>query len=209
MGKIIDLTDKEIGDLVVIKRAEDKILSSGNKQIMWLCRCKCGNEFIVRGELLRKNKVKSCGCKKTKPESDWDKLYEYVRHNVMNYDKNQSLSTQIVIRLKGLLQGKYCANNNITNKANYSYETILNTFKFCNADIQKSIKFKSFKNEMHKFNYILKIVEPKINDIYIRMQNVTKAKDDIHRLDTTAISHTGASYKPKTENHLKHLKELW
>ena len=36
-------------------------------------------------------------------KADWDELYEYVRTEVMGYDQNQSLSSEMVLRLKGLL----------------------------------------------------------------------------------------------------------
>ena len=89
----------------------------------------------------------------------WIELYEYVRKNVMGYDENQSLSKNMVLRLKGLPNNKFMANNNIDDTANYSFQTILNTFKFCMPDIQKVLRNSFFKYENHKFNYILKIVE--------------------------------------------------
>ena len=46
-------------------------------------------------------------------KEDWENLYEYVRHNVLGYDENQSLSRPMVYRLKGLLNNKFMANNNI------------------------------------------------------------------------------------------------
>ena len=33
-----------------------------NSFAFWKCRCKCGREVVVRGNHLRSNKVKSCGC---------------------------------------------------------------------------------------------------------------------------------------------------
>ena len=38
---------------------------------------------------------------------EWDALYQYVRHNVLGYDDNQSLSRSMVLRLKGLLNNKF------------------------------------------------------------------------------------------------------
>ena len=58
MGRAIDLTGKEFGRLIVIeKRGSDK---HGNA--MWLCKCKCGNEVIVRSSNLRNGNTVSCGC---------------------------------------------------------------------------------------------------------------------------------------------------
>ncbi len=37
-----------------------------NSNAMWLCKCDCGNETIVRGSNLRSGGTKSCGCLTTK-----------------------------------------------------------------------------------------------------------------------------------------------
>lgn len=58
MSRFIDLTGERFGRLVVIKRV------GKNKQgkSLWLCRCDCGNEIIVRGSDLKSGNTKSCGC---------------------------------------------------------------------------------------------------------------------------------------------------
>ena len=143
-----------------------------------------------------------------KDMQDWDSLYQYVRKNIMGYDENQALSKTMVLRLKGLLTNKFIENNSIKDTANYSYETILNTFKFCYLDIKKAFSYKTFKDEMHKFNYALTIVEKNINDIYIRMKNVEKAKEKIEKVDTTIATYVGVEYK-KRENKKDKFSDLW
>lgn len=64
MGRLIDLTDKKFGSLVVLERGQDNILPSGLKEPMWLCECTCGNNSIVRGAFLRTGHTTSCGCHK-------------------------------------------------------------------------------------------------------------------------------------------------
>lgn len=59
MGKIIDETGKTYGYLTVIERAGSK-----NSRAMWKCKCKCGNECVVSGKLLRSGHTQSCGCLK-------------------------------------------------------------------------------------------------------------------------------------------------
>lgn len=54
-----DETGKQYGLLSVIKPLEEK---GDNGITMWVCRCKCGNEVIVRGSSLRNGHTKSCGC---------------------------------------------------------------------------------------------------------------------------------------------------
>lgn len=57
MPKLIDLTGKRFGRLVVIQRFENSC-----KKPYWKCRCDCGNVCIVQGRKLRDGITKSCGC---------------------------------------------------------------------------------------------------------------------------------------------------
>lgn len=58
MGKIINEIGKTYGYLTVIARAEN----TKDKRAQWLCKCKCGNEVVVLGKLLRNGHTRSCGC---------------------------------------------------------------------------------------------------------------------------------------------------
>jgi AP2 domain. len=57
MGKFIDLSGKRFGRLFVIGRAPNK-----GKDTVWLCRCDCGTEKVVRGNDIKRGKIESCGC---------------------------------------------------------------------------------------------------------------------------------------------------
>ena len=138
----------------------------------------------------------------------WDELYTYVRKNIMNYDDNQALSNAMVLRLKGLLTNKFMENNNIKSTANYSYETILNTFKYSSLDIQRALRTNNWADEMHKFNYVLKIVEKNINTVYVKMKNIEKAKEEAKNVAIEALTHTGAEFKPKEKKKDK-FTDLW
>lgn len=140
---------------------------------------------------------------------DWENLYEYVRRNVMGYDETQSLSRSMVLRLKGLLNNKFMANNNIADTSDYSYQTVLNTFKFCMPDIQRGLRSNSFKDETHRFNYILKIVENNLNTVYMRMKNAEKSKQKTETMSMETATHTGAEYQQKTSKTSERLSDLW
>ena len=142
-----------------------------------------------------------------KDKQDWDDLYFYVK-NLLGYDENQALSSAMVLRLKGLLTNKFMENNNIESTANYSYEVILNTFKFCKLDIDRALRTCTFKDEQHKFNYILKVVEKNINNVYMRMKNMQKAKEEAKNTSIEAPVHTGADFKPK-EKKTDKFSDLW
>lgn len=58
MGKFIDLTGQRFGKLVVIEKAEKNKFG----QILWLCKCDCGNETKVISPSLNCGATKSCGC---------------------------------------------------------------------------------------------------------------------------------------------------
>lgn len=144
-----------------------------------------------------------------KDKKDWENLYFYVK-KMLGYDENQALSSTMVLRLKGLLTNKFIENGNIQDGANYSYEVILNTFKFCSPTINKALKTNSWSNEMHRFNYILKIVESNINNVYLRMKNVQKTKEEAENTTIDTANHVGADYQRKTkEVNNKLLNDLW
>jgi hypothetical protein len=143
-----------------------------------------------------------------KEKQDWENLYMYVKTNIMGYDANQALSSTMVLRLKGLLTNKFIENNNIQSSANYSYETVLNAFKYSSLDIKRALRVNSFKDEMHRFNYILKIVEKNINTVYVRMRDAAKAKEEAKNTVIEVSTHTGAEFKPK-ENKKDKFTNLW
>ncbi len=145
-----------------------------------------------------------------KEKRDWENLYYYVKSNILGYDENQALSSTMVLRLKGLLTNKFIENGNIKDGANYSYEVILNTFKYCSPQIQKALRTNSWTSESHKFNYVLKIVEGNINTVYMKMKNVAKAKEEALNTTIDTTNYTGAEYQRKTkETNNKLLNDLW
>lgn len=56
-----DITGQRFGNLVAIKRAENK-----RGRTAWLCQCDCGNMHIATTKELKEGKCKSCGCLKSK-----------------------------------------------------------------------------------------------------------------------------------------------
>ena len=56
-----DLTGQRIGNLTVISR-----YSSGKGQVIWECKCDCGNITKISTGRLKSGNVKSCGCAKRK-----------------------------------------------------------------------------------------------------------------------------------------------
>lgn len=57
-----DLIGQRFGRWTVISRAEDQVCKDGYRNVMWNCRCDCGNEKAVRAKTLVSGQSKSCGC---------------------------------------------------------------------------------------------------------------------------------------------------
>ena len=69
--KILDLTNKRFGRLIVIefdeKSYKEDLIKKNNKKInkihpKWLCKCDCGNKITVMGINLNNKNTRSCGC---------------------------------------------------------------------------------------------------------------------------------------------------
>lgn len=143
-------------------------------------------------------------------KAEWDELYQYVKKEILFYDDSQAMPSNFVLRLRGLTKGKYIDNKNIEDKADYSFKIILYTFQICKPSIMQALSTKTFQNEMNKFNYICKIVENSINDVYLRLDKVKKSEETINSIDTNVLSHQSGKYQKKTEDvKNKRLNELW
>lgn len=150
--------------------------------------------------------------KKDSPEwKDWCELYEYVKIKVMGYSEDMKLPQFMVLRLKGLGSGKFMANKKQESMANYPDTTILTTFKICKGAINGYISRNQskFKDEKHKFNGIMIIVENEINDVVMRLKKAEKSKDKIEESDLSYQAQEGAEYKKKDTKENKKLDSLW
>lgn len=113
-------------------------------------------------------------------KQDWDKLYNYTRQ-ILGYDEAMALPKFVVMRLKGLAEGKYYANKKTKNMAKYDYNTIYLTFVYCKDKIQQALQTKNFTNEQAKFNYIFAIVNNNINDVVLRLKKVKKTEEKMQK----------------------------
>lgn len=140
---------------------------------------------------------------------EWDELYEYVKLKVMGYEQKQKLSQNMIIRLKGLRYGKGMQNNKIPDAADYSYNLILITFKYCSQDIQNALRNITFNSEESKFAYISKIVEGNLNTVYVRLKNSEKTKEKTETTDMSVATHEGAKYQKKSGKSSNKFDDLW
>lgn len=113
-------------------------------------------------------------------KQDWDKLYNYTRQ-ILGYDEAMALPNFVVMRLKGLSDGKYYANKKTKNMAKYDYNTIYLTFVYCKDKIQQALQNKNFTNEQAKFNYVFAIVNNNINDVVLRLKKAKKTEEKMQK----------------------------
>lgn len=62
MMKLNNLEGKRFGNIVVLRRTGDIMLSTGRKKVAWECVCDCGNHFVALSDNLSSGHTQSCGC---------------------------------------------------------------------------------------------------------------------------------------------------
>ena len=61
---LLDLTGQKFNYLSVLERDNEYTKINNIKHgVYWKCQCECGKITSVRSDCLRKNIIKSCGCK--------------------------------------------------------------------------------------------------------------------------------------------------
>ena len=58
MSKKLELAGQPVGRLLVLYECG----RSKGGQVLWKCRCECGNECVVRSDQLKTQRTQSCGC---------------------------------------------------------------------------------------------------------------------------------------------------
>lgn len=70
MRKAEDLTGQRFGHLTVLERVDNQVGKNGKTNVVYRCRCDCGEETVVRATALRSGATTSCGCsRKTSMQS--------------------------------------------------------------------------------------------------------------------------------------------
>lgn len=78
--------------------------SKTSKRTLWLCKCDCGNEIVVRSDTLRSNRQHSCGCllrRKKSLHPSWKghgEISGYVWKKIIKDAKKRKLPFEITIQ---------------------------------------------------------------------------------------------------------------
>ena len=146
---------------------------------------------------------------KDRTDYEWCEVYEYVKKEIMGYSPDMKLPQFMVLRLRGLHEGKFLANTNQKSLGNYEYKTILYTFQICRLKILNWFKMNElkFSNEQHRFNSALRFIESEINDVVIRLAQAKKAKEKTDKMTFEYIDSDVADYTIKSTD--TKLDDLW
>lgn len=140
--------------------------------------------------------------KKESKDKEWIELCEYVKKEILQYDDNMKFPKYLALKLRGLKKGLHIANNNIESETCYDDYTILCAFKICRKKILDylSKNESKIKDEKHRINLIVKIVEPEINDVYIRLRQAKNREEKIKENSYENQFNNGAKYTRKTQD---------
>ena len=138
-------------------------------------------------------------------KEQFNELYSYVHDVIMGYDEKTALDRYFVLRLKGLKEGKFIANNKTKLYGEYTIQEILATFMYCKNEIVKGLTFNDFKDNQHKINYIMFLVELQLNMIRERIRNKAKEEKQIEQVEIaeqSKIKYVNKKDKKKKPNKL-------
>jgi hypothetical protein len=139
---------------------------------------------------------------------DWDALYNYVKLDILNY-QDKKMPKEMILRLIGLKDGKFYANNKVKKEAIYDYKLILLTFKLMKGTILNCLQNIEIKDERHKVNLIMKIVEGEINNVKDRIEAKKKSEKKLQEIDLSHQVHEQSNYSKKSKEVNDKLKNLW
>lgn len=144
----------------------------------------------------------------------WKELFIYIEKEILDYDENQKLQKNAVLRLKGLATGKVIANNKTEDNGNYSPNILKVAFMINKNKIKDAIRHKDFDSEDGKLAYICAIVRGSLNSVYEHIQEAERAKKKTECVDTSIMDYIGKEYREQTVSELtqkspKKFEELW
>lgn len=154
------------------------------------------------------------GTKKEKLEkekSDWDILYDYIKKEILNYDDNTKFPKYLIMRIQGLLEGKFYANKNTKPLGKYTYQMILMACKVCKPKIKDYLTRNSakIKDEQHMCNIVMMFIEQEINDVAIRLKEKEKAEEILSEIELPEAVNVKSNYKATEHNENSKLNHLW
>ena len=123
MGKLIDLTGKRFGSLVVI--SYDHKGESGESY--WLCKCDCGSVTVKGGHSLRRGHTTTCGEKSHKRNEyivDGNIAYCVLNNStnkcIVDCEDIEKIKRLFVARRRGICESLYWRQRTFENAQNHN-----------------------------------------------------------------------------------------
>ena len=134
-------------------------------------------------------------------KADLDKVYDYIRYQLLKYEDATPLPKMVVHRIHGTMFGKLYKRGSDELPIIYPLPIILATLMFAKDDILYCLRTMKFKNESHRINTIFKIVDDNINTVKIAMERRQMENKKSAEID---VSHFNADIQPyKTKSKIK------
>lgn len=135
-------------------------------------------------------------------KEQFDVLCKYVKENILKYDDTMKLPKYLILRLRGLRQGKFIANKKQESEASYGYDIILKTFKYISYDIRNYLTKNGdrIKDEQHLINLIMTFVEKDINNVVEKLRQKQIEEEKMENIDNSQINASKGKYIKKTDN---------
>ena len=138
----------------------------------------------------------------TSPEEErwWDALYMYVKNDVLEMDPKLNLNQYTVLRLRGMAQGCFVGQKREDCDLTYGYRVVLAAFSKMTPLIKYGFQTKTFNNLQHKVNWMMSVVEPHLNEIYVEEESERKRIEDLQN-QTNDINQDIERYQ-QTNNYI-------
>jgi len=144
-------------------------------------------------------------------EIDWLELCDYIHTKILGYDNTIKFNKSLALRLKGLRHGKFMGNNKVRAEADYPYKIMYYTFVLKSLDIKNAFATIKFKDEGHKINYMMQVIENHVVDMLLHMRKKEKNQERIENteIDAPMTQVTQADYKKKSGEIKQDLEKYW
>lgn len=136
----------------------------------------------------------------------WDALYMYVKNDILELDPKLHLNQYTVLRLRGMAQGCFVGKKRDEYDLTYGYRVVLAAFSKMAPLIKYGFQTKTFNNLQHKVNWMMSIIEPHLNEIYIEEESERKRIEDLQN-QTSNISQDIERYQ-QTNNYINSTTEF-
>lgn len=111
----------------------------------------------------------------------WDALYMYIKNDILELDPKLHLNHYTILRLRGMAQGCFIGQKRDQCDLTYGYRVMLAAFSKMAPLIKYGFQTRTFNNLQHKINWMMSVIEPHLNDIYIEEESERKRIEDLQK----------------------------